>query len=215
MTRRWRAGGLVRPGARQRFQRRLRGRIGAEIGGGLAGGAGGDEDRAAGVGLLQQRLHAADQLEIRGDVDRHHVVPRLQFDMAERRGRTGDAGIADKNVELAVALVQRRAEPGDAVVIGEVERHQRGAAAVFADLVVELFQPALRPRHRHHMRAGLCQRARGGIADAARGAGDESDAGGEGVGHGSRLSVMPGLVPGIHVICGGFYRRGWPGQARP
>ena len=102
--------------------------------------------------------------------------------MAERRGGAGDAGIADENVELAVALVQRRAEPGDAVEIGEVERHQRGAAAVLADLVVELFQPALRPRDRHDMRAGFGQRARGGIADAARGAGDESDTGGEGFG---------------------------------
>ena len=103
--------------------------------------------------------------------------------MPERRGGAGDAGIADENVELAVALMQRGAEPGDAVIVGEVERHQRGAAAVFADLVVEFFQPALRPRHRHDMRAGLGQRPRGGIADAARGAGDESDTGGEGLGH--------------------------------
>ena len=100
--------------------------------------------------------------------------------MAERRGRAGDAGIADEDVELAVALMQRSAEAGDAVGVGEVERHQRGAAAVLPDLVVEFFQPALRARHRHDMRAGFCQRARGGIADAARGAGDESDAGGEG-----------------------------------
>ena len=113
--------------------------------------------------------------------------------MAERRGRAGDAGIADENVELAVALVQRSAEPGHAVEIGEVERHQRGAAALFADLVVEFFQPALRARHRHDMRAGLGQRERGGIADAARGAGDESDTGGEGwMVIEVTLSVMPG-----------------------
>ena len=100
--------------------------------------------------------------------------------MAERRGGAGDAGIADENVELAVALMQRRAEPRDAVEIGEVERHQRGAAAVFADLVVEFFQPALRARDGHDMRAGAGKRARRGVADAARGAGDERDAGGEG-----------------------------------
>ena len=74
--------------------------------------------------------------------------------MAERRGGAGDAGIADENVELAVALMQRRAEPRDAVEIGEVERHQRGAAAVFPDLVVELLQAALRARDGHDMRAG-------------------------------------------------------------
>ena len=28
-------------------------------------------------------------------------------------------------------------------------------------------------------------------------------------------AVMPGLVPGIHVIFSGAKRRGWPGQARP
>ena len=125
--------------------------------------------------------------------------------MAERRGGAGDAGIADENVDLAVALMQRRAEPGDAVEIGEVERHQRGAAAVLADLVVEFFQAALRARDGNDMRACAGERACGGVADAARGAGDEGDAGGEGVGHDA---IRPRL-------CGGFYRRGWPGQARP
>src|SRR5260370_21343760 len=103
--------------------------------------------------------------------------------MPERRGGTGDAGIADENVELAMTLMQRRAKPGDAVEVGEVERHERRAAAVFSDLVVELFETPLCSRHRNHMRAGFRQRARGGIADAARCAGDESDTGGEGCRH--------------------------------
>src|ERR1700724_2153873 len=103
--------------------------------------------------------------------------------MSERRGRAGDAGIADQNVEFAVALMQRRAEPGDTVEVGEIERHQSGGSAVLSDLVVELFEPGLGPRHRHHMRAGFCQRPRGGIADAARGAGDQSDTGGKREGH--------------------------------
>src|SRR4051794_19319422 len=29
------------------------------------------------------------------------------------------------------------------------------------------------------------------------------------------ITVMPGLVPGIHVLAGGGEERGWPGQARP
>ena len=87
------------------------------------------------------------------------------------------------HVEPAMALMQRRTQPGDAVGIGEIERHQRGAAASLADLVVELFQPALRARHSHDMRAALGERNRGGVADAARGAGDESDAGSEGCCH--------------------------------
>src|SRR4051794_32311242 len=111
--------------------------------------------------------------------------------MPERRGGAGDTGVADENVELAVPFMQRSPKPGDAVEIGQVERHQGGAAAVFADFVVEFLQPALRPRHRHDMRAGFCQRPRGGIADAARGAGDESDTGGEGKGHWSKLYRRP------------------------
>ncbi len=45
--------------------------------------------------------------------------------MAERRGGTGHAGIADEDVDLAVTLMQRRAEPRDAVAVGHAERHQR------------------------------------------------------------------------------------------
>src|ERR1700724_4795723 len=99
--------------------------------------------------------------------------------MSERRRRPGDAGIADKNIELAVAFMQRRAKAGDAIKIGEIERHQGRSAAVFPALVVELFEPALRTCHRNHMRTQLCECARGGIADAARGSGDESDTGGK------------------------------------
>src|SRR5512143_2745025 len=114
--------------------------------------------------------------------------------MPERRGGPGDAGIADENVELAMTLMQRGAETGDSVEVGEVERHQGRSSARLSDLVVEFFEAGLRSRHRHDMRAGPGQRARGGIADAARGAGHESDTGGEGKGHDSCiLSSCPGL----------------------
>src|SRR5258706_16079403 len=109
--------------------------------------------------------------------------------MPERRGRAGGAGIADENVELGVALMQRSAKARDAVEIYQVERHQRGASAVLSDFVIQLFKAALGACHRDDMRAGLCQRPRSGIADAARGAGDESDAGGEGEGHRTTLTV--------------------------
>src|SRR5579871_2016716 len=115
--------------------------------------------------------------------------------MTERRGGTGDAGIADENVELAMPLMQCSAEPRHTVEIGEAERHQGRRAAGFADLVVELFQPALCARHRHDVRAGLGERERRGITDAARGAGHEGDAVGEGSRHYVNTLVMPGLVP--------------------
>src|SRR5207248_4466307 len=103
---------------------------GTEVSLRLVGGRRGNEHGAPGVGFPKQRLHAADQLEVRGDVDGNYVGPRLQIDVAERRGGAGDAGITDEDVELAVALMQRGAKPGDAVEIAEVERHQRRAAAV-------------------------------------------------------------------------------------
>src|SRR5882672_4951570 len=103
--------------------------------------------------------------------------------MPERRGGAGDPGIADENVELAVAFMQCSTKPCDTVEVGQIERHQGRSSAVLSDLVVEFFEAALRSRHHNDVRAGFGQRTRGGIADAARGAGDESDAGGEGEGH--------------------------------
>ncbi len=103
--------------------------------------------------------------------------------MPERRRGAGHARIADENVQLAMTFMQRSSEPGNAIIVDQIKRHQGGAAAVLSDFVVELFKSALRSRHRHDMRAGLCERARGGIADAARGTGNEGDAGGEGWGH--------------------------------
>ena len=44
-------------------------------------------------------------------------------------GGAEHAGIADQDVEPAVALVEREREPGDAVRILHIERHQRGRAA--------------------------------------------------------------------------------------
>src|SRR3954464_14388981 len=130
--------------------------------------------------------------------------------MAERRGGAGDAGIADENVDLAVALMQRRAQPRDAVEIGEIERHQRSAAAALADLVVELLKAALRARDGHDMRGGAGQRSGRGIADAAGGAGDEGDTGGEGFGHDAGPSTslrrvlqtwMAGTSPAMTEFC--------------
>src|ERR1700686_5088639 len=112
--------------------------------------------------------------------------------MPERRRGTGDAGIADENVEPAVALMQRSPQPRDALEVGEIKRHQGRSSAVVADLVVEFFQAALRSRYRNDMRAGFCKRPRSGIADAARGTGDEGNTGGEGKGHrGNTLRGRP------------------------
>ena len=99
--------------------------------------------------------------------------------MIERRQRSENAGVADEDVEPAIALAQRGGEAVDAGIVLQVERHQRRGAAGGADGVVEFLQPADGARHRDDMRAGLGERQRGRVADAARGAGDERDAVGE------------------------------------
>ena len=84
----------------------------------------------------------------------------FRLDMAERRQRAENGGIADQDVEPAVALVQRRAEPGDAVD-SRVRSSGTSVAVPPAALicVVEFFQAADGARDGHHMRAGLRQRS--------------------------------------------------------
>ena len=120
-------------------------------------------------------VHGANELPVRGDVDRDRHCPRLSARCVERRGTLPSAGIADKNVEPPVALVEAAASRYEPAKSRDVERRQRGRTAGCADRVVELFETADRARERDHMRAGARQHECGGAADAARGAGDERD----------------------------------------
>ena len=61
------------------------------------------------------------------------------------------------------------------MIVAQVERRQRCRTAFGADGVVKLFEAADRARDGDHMRAGARQRERHGVADTARGAGDERD----------------------------------------
>ena len=100
----------------------------------------------------------------------------------ERRQRAQHARGADEDVETAPALVQCLAEPIDGGKVAQIARRQRrwsfDVGAQRANLVVEFLQPALCSRQCDHVAAGGGQREGGGAANAARGAGDESDAGG-------------------------------------
>jgi hypothetical protein len=92
--------------------------------------------------------------------------------VVERRKRSENAGIADEHIEPSEPLVQREAEPVDALVVLEVERHQRCRSARSLDRIIELLEATHGARERDDMRAGLRQRECGGVADAARGAGN-------------------------------------------
>ena len=99
--------------------------------------------------------------------------------MGERREHPELTGIADQDVEPAIAFVEGRRQFVDLCEIAQVEGHERGAAATGTNGVVELFEAADRARSQHDMRAfaGKAQRDRG--ADAARGSGDQRDLAGE------------------------------------
>ena len=77
----------------------------------------------------QQHVHGSDQVPVRGHIHREDVVPRLRLDVAKRRQRSKDGGIADQDVELPVALGERGAKARNAVGVLEVEWHQGRAAA--------------------------------------------------------------------------------------
>ena len=123
-------------------------------------------------------------MPVGGDIDRDQIVPIFRLVRATRGERAPkNAGIADQHIEALVAFVESQCESRDAVAVLHVERHQGGGAAGGLDLVVELFQPADRARDGHDMRAGLRKLERDRSANAARGAGDQRNTVGEGLGH--------------------------------
>jgi hypothetical protein len=74
--------------------------------------------------------------------------------MTERRRWAGNTGIADEDVELAMTFVESGPEPCNSLEVREIERDQRCAAAILADLVIEFFKAALGPCDRDHVRSG-------------------------------------------------------------
>ena len=96
--------------------------------------------------------------------------------MGEGRQAPEDAGVADQDVELAEALIERGSESIDGLAVGELERNERGFAARGPDRVVDAFQGLAVAGKQQDMRAFLREFLRDGAADTARGAGDEGDA---------------------------------------
>ena len=82
----------------------------------------------------------------------------MRFDMAERRHRPKRAGVADENVELAPALVDRCPQPVERVEIRDVAGRQRRRLAAFgADRIVEVLERALGAGEGDDMRAAPAQ----------------------------------------------------------
>ncbi|MNY03529.1 hypothetical protein D3C86_1361560 [compost metagenome] len=140
------------------------------------GGARGQDKRAAGIRLQKQRLDRADQSPGGGNVDVHDPFEDFRFDMANRRDDAENAGIGDENIKFAPALENIGAQRIDGFHVGEIEGNERRRAADGLDGVVQLLKAAHRAGAGDDMRAGLGKFQRGEIADAARSAGNESDA---------------------------------------
>ena len=154
--------------------------------------AGRQKYSATGLRSLQKHIHAADQLPVRGYVDREEIVPIFRFNMAQRGQWPQNPGIADQYIEALISLIERQREARNAFAILDVERYQRGGAAGRPDPVIEVFKPANRAAHRNHVCAGMRQLKRDSGADAARGAGDKRDTVGKGLGIICHSAVKPG-----------------------
>ena len=114
-------------------------------------------------------------MPVRGDIDGESLVPGLRLDVIERRALAPDRGIADQNIEMLIAFVERRGEPVEPGVIAHVERHQCRRTAGRTRRVVDFLETADSARHGDDMctLARQCEGRR--AADTARGAGDERD----------------------------------------
>src|SRR5579864_6245566 len=154
-------------------------RIGAPIGARGASDAAGDKDRAPVRGGAQQRVHRPNQPPIGGEIKVDDLVPQLGIDMPKRRERAELGCIADEDVEVPVTLVDRRGELVDLDEVAQVERHQRGAAAGGANLVVDLFETTWGARRQDQVRSLAGEALGDGGADTARSAGDKGDLAGE------------------------------------
>ena len=111
------------------LERGLGDRIGAPIGACGVPRCRSDETPRARRRSAQQRIERADQPPVGGDVDAITSCKTLGSTWPSGDSGAEDAGIADQHVEPPVALVERGAEPVDAVVVAQVERHQGGGAA--------------------------------------------------------------------------------------
>ncbi len=121
-------------------------------------------------------MHGADQALVGVHIDLEYLLPQVGRELVQRRHAAEDAGIAHHDVDTAETLIQRRGQAVDQLGLFQIQRHQRGAAALCLDLVVQFLQRAGGAGHADHM--GTL----GGIAfgdggtDAAAGAGDQRDA---------------------------------------
>src|SRR5205823_2279729 len=138
--------------------------------------------------------HRPDQPPVRGQVEVDDLCPGRRVDMAERREGAELRGIAEEDVEPAVAVEQLCREFVDLDEIAQVDRNERGAAAGSPDRVVDFFETPHRARRQDNMRALGGKAQSNGGADAARGPGDQRDSVGEAPGA-ARLALtrLPAL----------------------
>src|SRR5690606_14794290 len=89
------------------------------------------------------------------------------------RRQRHDAGVVDQYVDAAEALQRVFGEGLHAGAVGHVQFAGAGAAAGGGDRLGQPLQAVQAARAQHHARATRGEHARGGLADAAAGAGDQ------------------------------------------
>ncbi len=147
---------------------------------------------SAGGGLDPRRVRRVVLVGV-GDQDVRHALATHRVQQRLRMRRVVRPGIDDRHLAAADDIADRA---------GEGER--RGIVAEHAPHTGEDFLD----------HPGLERKV--AVEEDVVGVGGVSHENGSGVRKMSSFSVMPGLVPGIHVfLTAMLLRRGWPGQARP
>jgi hypothetical protein len=96
-------------------------------------GGRGDVDDGAGALVLHHRHGAATGQKLRIETDRQAVAPVIEVHVLDGRGRPGDAGIVDEEVE-PVQKVDRVVEPGvDRALIAGIDRRRHDVGIVVVE----------------------------------------------------------------------------------
>lgn len=136
---------------------------------------------------LEDRQPGGDPVQQAADVDVDHPVPLLDQQRVQPRQRH-HAGVVDDHVDPAVPPHGLLGERDHVHAVGDVQAACVDAAARLLDLLRERLQALLAAGADDHLVAFASQAQRGGLADAAAGAGDQNDLGVTHVRPSSRVS---------------------------
>src|SRR5439155_15690670 len=134
-----------------------------------------DMDEAAGAARQHVSCDRLRDEERAAQVRVEHEVPVGPRDIGRLLAHVA-AGVVDEDVDLAERLVRGVRHLPDAGFIVHIQRQRNGAASHRFDLALKRAQRFERPAGDRHIGAGVCERSRERLPEAAAGARDDRDA---------------------------------------